>query len=254
MALIRPMGRRWSDRGPHGRAARLRDARIRRMSEATSARELSEQFVSLAAVLGVRVTDASGRSVGRLRDVVVHWTEASTHPPVTGIVVRSGESDFFVGSRWIELDPPASVRLRSSSAYAHRVERDPGDVALAGDVLDRQVVDQDGVELMRPADIYLTRIGGRTELAGFDIGVVALVRRLGPRRLRTCLRTARVIDWATVRSFSPSRPQAGGRGRRDELAGAAGTGLALGQSAEEVHAMRPGEVDAALRKAREEAS
>jgi hypothetical protein len=224
----------------------LRHARARRLHENASARALQGSLVSLAALIGSEVLDPAGKPAGKVRDVVVHWAGTSAHPAVKAIVIRSGESEVIVGARWIEIAPPASVRLSSTSAYARALERQPGDVALAHDVLDRQVVDSDGMQVVRPADVYLVNIEGGTELAGVEVGMGALLRRIGPRRLRHRFRPRRVIDWATIRSFSSARESAPGRGRRSELAGQTGTGLELAVSESELRHLRASEVEAAL--------
>jgi hypothetical protein len=153
----------------------------------------------------------------------------------------------FIGARWIEASP-SSVVLRSSKAYAVAIERHPADVALAHDVLDRQVVDAEGFQIVRPADVYLATVDGRVELVGIEVGVRALLRRLGPKRLRSRFRPGSVIDWATIRSFSPARAD-GVRppGRRSDLAGQAGTGLALDGATGEVRRLRPSDIEAALK-------
>jgi magnesium transporter len=227
-------------------ASRLRDARARRLRENAAARALQGSLISLAALLGTEVRDAGDKPVGTLRDVVVHWTGATTYPPVTAIVVRSGSDDVLIGARQVELAPPASVRLRSTAVYARAAERNTGDVALAHDILDRQLVDTDGAQLIRPADIYLVGRDDRIELAGVEVGLGALLRRIGPMRLRSRFRPERVIDWATIRSFAPARDDGTGRGTRTKLAGQTGAGLALAVSAGELRQMRATEVEAAL--------
>ncbi len=126
-------------------------------------------------------------------------------------------------------------------------------MALAHDVLDRQVVGGDGVDMVRPADVYLVCVHGHVELVGIDVGVRALLRRLGPRRLRGRIRPRRVIDWASVRSFSPTRDDGvPRRRRRPELAGKTGAGLQLGVAAEELSELGASEVESALRASRGE--
>jgi len=178
--------------------------------------------------------------------VVVHWTSATTYPPMTAIVVRGAADDIMIGARWVELAAPASVRLRSTAVYARAFERHPGDVALAHDVLDRQLVDTDGAQLVRPADLYMLARGDRIELTGIEVGIGALLRRIGPRRLRSRFRPERVIDWATCRSFAPARDDGARRGTRAGLAGQTGSGLALAVSAGELRRMRATEIEAAL--------
>lgn len=211
---------------------------------------LEGSLISLAAVLGTEVKDSAGATIGQLRDVVVRWTRAGSYPAVTAIVVRAGKRDAVIGARWVELSGPSSVRLHSSAVYAHAIDRHPADVALAHDVLDRQVVDADGVQIVRPSDVYLATVDGRIDLVGIEVGIRALLRRLGPKRLRSRFRPDRVIDWATIRSFSPARAD-GLRfpGRRSDLAGQAGSGLLLDGSTGEVRRLRASEIEAALRSA-----
>ena len=184
--------------------------------------------------------------MGTLRDVVVHWTSATKYPPVKAIVVRTGAHDALIGARSVALAAPASVRLRSTAVYARALERHPADVALAQDVLDRQVVDTDGAQLVRPADIYLIPRNDGAEAIGIEVGVGALLRRIGPKRLRSHFRPARVIDWATIRSFAPARGDNTGRGRHAALAGETGTGLALSVSASELSTLRAAQIESAL--------
>jgi len=214
------------------------------------AHELKGSLISLAALLGSEVKDSDGRSVGRLSDVVVHWTTREAYPTVKAIVVKAGKLEVVIGARWLEVVSPSAVRLRSSRAYASAIDRHPGDVALAHDVLDRQVVDADGVQVLRPSDIYLAAVGDRIELVGIEVGVGALVRRLGPRRLRSHVRLGRAIDWGSISGFVPRTPGDMRHGRRSQIAGEAGTGLELDREAAEVKRLRPSEVQAALEDAR----
>ena len=130
--------------------AALREQQARRWRESAAAHALEGALISLAAVLGTEVRDPAGDSVGRLVDVVVHWTNAAEYPPATAIIVRSGRRDVLIGASWVEASAPASVRLRSAAAYARAVERRHSEVALAHDVLDRQVVDKNGTQLVPP--------------------------------------------------------------------------------------------------------
>ena len=121
------------------------------------------------------------------------------------------------------------------------------------DVLDRQVVDKDGTQLVRPADVYLAAIDGRVDLVGIEVGSRALLRRIGPRRLRERVRPERVIDWATIRSFSPVRADGiRSHGHRSALAGRTGSVLELDVAAREMRELRASEVEAALQSDTEE--
>ena len=230
--------------------ADFREKRARRGRDSAAARALEGTLISLAGLVGSSVEDPSGQTVGRLRDVVAHWTSATAYPAVTAIVVRAGKRDVLIGARVVDIAAPCSVRLRSSRVYARALALHPGDIELARDVLDQQVVDAGGMQVVRPADVYLATVDGRTELVGIEVGARALLRRMGPKRLRGRVRPERVIDWAEIRSFAPARADGvRSRGRRPELAGHAGTALSLDAVAGEIRRLRPSDVESALRAA-----
>jgi sporulation protein YlmC with PRC-barrel domain len=230
--------------------AKLRERREHRDREKVAARELEGSLVSLAALLGTPVQDPGGRAVGAVRDVIVNWTAAASYPRMTAIVMRTGKQDVMVSARWVEIAPPASVRLHSAEAYARSVQRRSGDVALAADVLDHQVVDSAGTQVVRPADVYLATVHDHIELVGIEVGPRALLRRLGPTRLRARIRPERVIDWGSIEGFvpRPGEPEPG-RGRRSTLAGRPGAGIGLKGPAADIKPVGPSEVQDALRKA-----
>jgi hypothetical protein len=241
-------GRERAEIAPSSALGQVRQKREHIARQRVAARALEGSLISLAALLGTDVEDQDGRNVGRLADVVVRWTKSESYPGVSSVIVRTGQADLAVGMPWVAIAPPGTVRLQSSAAHVRAPERHPGDVALAHDVLDRQVVDAQGVQLVRPSDVYLALVNDRVELIGIEIGPGALLRRLGPRRLRSRVRPQRVIDWATIGSFSsPRADEVRAVGRRSNLAGRAGTGLVLDASSGEVQRLRASDVEAALR-------
>jgi hypothetical protein len=229
---------------------KLRGRRERRDREKVAARELEGSLVSLAALLGSPVKDPDDRVVGEVRDVIVNWTAAASYPPMTAIVMRTGKRDVIVSARWLVVSAPAAVRLHSAEAFARSVMRRSDDVALAEAVLDHQVVDSAGTQVVRPADVYLAAVNDRVELVGIEVGLRALIRRLGPKRLRGRIHPERVIGWDSIEGFVP-RPgeSARGEGRHSTLAGRPGAGIGLKGPAADIKPVGPSEVQDALRKA-----
>jgi Mg/Co/Ni transporter MgtE len=105
-------------------------------------------------------------------------------------------------------------------------------VLLAHDVLDHQLVDVEGVQVIRAADLYLAEVIGRIRLVGADVSTVTLLRRLGPRRWRPRPTPDRVIDWATIQPFS----------ERSEEPNGAVSEVRLNTTNEGLHRLRPGEL------------
>ncbi|MBV8950957.1 MAG: magnesium transporter, partial [Actinobacteria bacterium] len=158
---------------------------------------MRESLVSLAGLIGRPVSHQGGAEIGRLVDVVARWDGVTRYPPVTGLVVRIARRLAFVPASQIGELTHDGVMLSSARLDLQDFQRRPGEVMLAKDVLDHQLVDVDGVQVIRAADLYLASVLGRILLVGVDVSAASLVRRLGPSRWRTRPTPERVIDWAS---------------------------------------------------------
>ena len=163
----------------------------------------------LSALLGKRIEDEDGNSLGRLEDIVA--LPGAKFPVVRGVVVQSGHGRkrrrFFVpwervsdwkASRLVVLKPIEDMRYGTE------------DIFLARDLLDKQIVDLDGYKIVRVNDIRLASAGSEMRVLGADVGLVAIFRRLGlapsgyPRRAeRKVIRGDRIVPWNLVSPVSP---------------------------------------------------
>jgi hypothetical protein len=170
-----------------------------------------EALVSLAALVGPPVFNQAGEPIGRLVDLVARWDGRETYPAVTGLVVQVGRRRSWVPFGAVERIERRSVWLRSARVDLREFEERPGEVALAANVLDHQLVDIEGVRVVRASDLYLTWVEGRLRLVGMDTGWGPLARRIAPVRWRGRIAPEQVIDWADVQAFGGG---AGGGGAR----------------------------------------
>ncbi|MFD0328374.1 magnesium transporter MgtE N-terminal domain-containing protein [Streptacidiphilus monticola] len=120
---------------------------------------------------------------------------------MTGVILRIGRRRAFLAADKVEQVTAGQVRLRTARVDLREFERRPGEVLLARDVLDHQLVDVDGVQVTRAADLYLAPVGGRVLLVGVDVSLPTLLRRLGPRRWQVRPTPERVLDWHSVAPF-----------------------------------------------------
>jgi hypothetical protein len=180
----------------HARAA------LQARREAHAARRAAGELLSLARLVGSPVRDFSGRRVGSVDDITVRWTDQDTHPPITGVIVRIGHGLVHVGIDAVDLHHDG-VEHRTKSVIVDTPTRHPGAVALRRDVLDHQLIDVAGAQVVRAADLYIVVAGGAASLVGVDVGVRAYLRRAlpggGPRRPSP----VRMIDWAELVAFVP---------------------------------------------------
>jgi CBS domain-containing protein/sporulation protein YlmC with PRC-barrel domain len=200
-----------------------------RSQRATATRTVRESIVSLAGLLGERVLNQAGQEVGRVVDVVARLYGDERYPPVTGLVVRVGRRRAFLDASAIAAVEHGKVTLRTARLDLRDYERRPGEVLLARDVLDHQLVDVEGVQVIRAADLYLAPVAGQMRLVGVDVSVQSLLRRLGPKRLRARPTPDKVIDWEAVAPFGEQSTQGPSTVR-------------LRARQEALHRLRPGEL------------
>jgi len=145
----------------------------------------------LADCLRLGVRDGAGAAVGRVGDVEVEGSER--YPRVVALLIdRRGDR---VAVPWsaIERVGPHDVRIRSTGPpQPHRAGART--LLLRRDVLDAQVVDLAGRRLARVGDVELAERDGDLCACGVDVGLAAVARRLGLRRLARHLREE-WIDW-----------------------------------------------------------
>lgn len=178
----------------------------RRRTDALSARlsvgrALREELISLAGLLRAPVRNQAGQGVGRLVDLVARVHGGDEHPAITGLVLRVGGRRTFLDAAALDRVNGRSVTLRTARVDLREFGRRPGEVLLARDVLDHQLIDVDGVQVIRAADLYLVQIDAQVRLVGVDVSLQTLLRRLGPRRFQRRPTPERVIDWAAVEPF-----------------------------------------------------
>ncbi len=132
-------------------------------------------------LLGRRVLDASGFPLGRLADLAaeVH----PTRPRVVGLLldVDRPRVALIPWSAVGQLDP--EIRLNADRAALHPRPLQPDEIALRETLLDKQVVDTQGVRVVKVNDLFLSKSNGELLLTGVDVGATGLLRRLGAERM-----------------------------------------------------------------------
>jgi len=151
----------------------------------------------LSQVLGRPIRDLEGERVATIKDVIVRLG-ADDHPPVTGLVARYRRRDFFL-SRWrvSELNQQG-VRLNSDILDLRPFLRREGEVLLARDVLDKQLIDVDGKRVVRVNDVQIIETSSDWRVTGADVSLQGLWRRLAPKGFVGAGRPVEVLDWADV--------------------------------------------------------
>jgi CBS domain-containing protein len=163
--------------------------------------------VMVTQLLRAPVLNPSGEQLGRVEDFIVKLVEGP-YPPVTGLKVRVGGLDVFVGRQLIDKLEPGGVRLNNTRLDTTPFQRRAGEVLLAADVLGRHLVDVTHGRIVQAHDLVLAQSEDGWRLMGIDRSPQAMLRRLVPRRGRPDLRRHAILDWKDVQPFVGHVPTA----------------------------------------------
>ncbi|HET9128505.1 MAG TPA: CBS domain-containing protein, partial [Propionibacteriaceae bacterium] len=165
-------------------------------------RELLDSLVSVAGMVGRPVKELDGSLVGRLDDVVVPGGEE--HPPVLGYIVGIAHRRVWLHAGDVAGLERGELILQRARFDLVDVVRRAGEIQLYHDVVDHQLVDLNGVRVVRASDLYLGHVAGRWELVGVDTSWRTYVRRALPGAMSWRPTPSRVLDWAGVHSLAVS--------------------------------------------------
>src|SRR5205085_2022093 len=170
----------------------------------------------LSQMLGRPLRDVEGERVASIKDVIVRLGE--DHPPVTGIVARFGRRDFYLPRARIAQMDERGVQLNSDTLDLRPFARREGEVLLARDVLDKQLIDVDGKRVVRVNDVQLIEVRGEWRVTGADVSLQGLWRRLAPAGVAGTRNPVEVIDWADVGYLATDAATVRLKSSRDKLA------------------------------------
>jgi len=163
--------------------------------------------VTVTQLLRSPVFNPTGEQVGRVEDLIAKLADGG-YPPITGLKVRVGGRDVFVGREFLDKLEPGAVRLTTGTLNTTEFQRRPGEVLLAGDVLGRHLIDVARGRIVQAHDLVLGQVGSEWRLLGVDRSPQAMLRRLVPRRGRPDLRRHVLLDWKDVQPFVGHVPTA----------------------------------------------
>lgn len=164
-------------------------------------------------LFGRIVSDYNGERVGRLEDLVATVRSEAAHPALAALAVRTGKGQLLIPLEQVAVLIAPAIPLRCPLNEIAPYQVGDYDLFLGRDVLDKQIIDTNGVRVVRVNDLELTRIGGHFYVANVDIGGLGLARRMGlasPAQ-RAAGRLGRklvsnAIPWASVELLPGNQP------------------------------------------------
>ena len=144
-------------------------------------------------MLGKPVVDSTGEKIGTISDLAISTGEV--FPRITSLAFQGpGKVPFMISWRkYVDEFTEDGIKL---SVEAHDIRfsyLQPDEVLLARDLLNRQIVDTQGLKVVRVNDLKLSRSGTQLRLLGAEVGVRGILRGLAPWLERAVVAMARAF-------------------------------------------------------------
>ena len=147
----------------------------------------------LSQMIGEPVVDAQGERLGTISDLAISTGEV--FPRITSLAFQGpGKVPFMISWRkYVEEFDEDGIRL---SVPAHDIRfsyLQPEEILLARDLLNRQIVDTQGMKVVRVNDLKLSISGTQLRLLGAEVGARGILRGLAPWLERAVVAVAKVF-------------------------------------------------------------
>ena len=164
----------------------------------------------LSELIDKPVTDINGERIGKITDLIASRSNALPHPFVSALLFENKGQQWLISIKDVAVLIAPAVPLNKSLTGIKSYTPRKNDLFLVRDVLDKQIIDTNGVRVVRVNDVEITRLENAFVVTNVDVGGMGLLRRLGlarpaqrfARRFKKDLST-NVIGWEHVELLAP---------------------------------------------------
>lgn len=134
----------------------------------------------LSQMTGKPVVDATGEKIGTISDLAISTGEV--FPRITSLAFQGpGKVPFMISWRkYVAKFDESGIELAVPAKDIRFSYLQPEEVLLARDLLDRQIVDTQGMKVVRVNDLKLSESGSQLRLLGAEVGTRGILRGLSP--------------------------------------------------------------------------
>ena len=147
----------------------------------------------LSQITGKPVVDATGERIGVISDLAIQTGEV--FPRITSLAFQGpGRVPFMISWRkYVDKFDEDGITLSVESPDIRFSYLQPDEVLLARDLLDRQIVDTQGLKVVRVNDLKLSESGTQLRLLGAEVGARGILRALHPLLERAVVAIAKAV-------------------------------------------------------------
>lgn len=137
-----------------------------------------ELFVS--DILKKPVLDPKGEEIGKVRDIVV--IKGEPFPKVSALIVERKKRLFNLPWNNLNIFNKRIISAQIYSDLLQHYDYSETDLLIVRDIFDKQIVDANGVKVVRVNDVKLEGFDSAAILVAVDVGMRGIMRRLGVER------------------------------------------------------------------------
>ena len=147
----------------------------------------------LSQMLGKPVVDSAGEKIGTISDLAISTGEV--FPRITSLAFQGpGKVPFMISWRkYVDEFDDEGIKLSVDSPDIRFSYLQPDEVLLARDLMDRQIVDTQGLKVVRVNDLKLSKSGTQLRLLGAEVGIRGILRGLAPWLERAVVSVAKAF-------------------------------------------------------------
>ena len=147
----------------------------------------------LSQMLGKPVVDSTGEKIGTVSDLAISTGEV--FPRITSLAFQGpGKIPFMISWRkYVDEFDDDGITLQVEAHDIRFSYLQPDEVLLARDLMNRQIVDTQGLKVVRVNDLKLSVSGSQLRLLGAEVGVRGILRGLAPWLERAVVSVAKLF-------------------------------------------------------------
>ena len=164
----------------------------------------SKKIIYFSELYKKRVMDSRKKSIGALNDLSISGGEK--FPEVSHIVILHKGKRIMIPWKHVE-EFNNFIRLNTTFDRLDKREVRDDDIFLGQHILDMQVVDVNGLKVVRVNDIALTYIKNKLAVVDIDVGTRAIMRRLGLKKIINWMPSVfkdRPVPWSSIEPLTKS--------------------------------------------------
>lgn len=137
-------------------------------------------MIYLSRMLGKPVLDAEGDEIGRISDIAI--TTGEVFPRITSLAFRGPDRTPFMLSwrKYVAKFDAEHITLNVAQPDLRFSYLQPDEVLLERDLMNKQIVDTQGMKVVRVNDLKLSESRNQLRLLGAEVGVRGILRGISP--------------------------------------------------------------------------